>query len=413
MALPVPRRVVRILKHPGTWIVVALLLGAAGYGVWRARGPLVRTVAPIRQDLEQHLVASGRVRVATRVRVSAQLAGRVLAVAVREGQRVKSGELLVQLDDGEARAALATAQAAVDQARAHVDEQQRLGVIVASEDLVQAHARAELAQLALGRIEALSTQGVVSKTELDSAQQDRTLAHSQELAAEAREAAALPLGTDARIALSALLQAEAQLAGAGVRLGQMRIVALEDALVLTRSVEPGDTVQASITLLELALEAEGAQFTFQADERSLATLQLGQTARVAADAYPLEPFEALVSYLAPSVDPERGSIEVRLRATHPPAFLKPDMTVSIDLTVARKQNVLTLPADAVHAAASGSAWIQAVAGQRIARKEVSLGLRGEGTLEIVSPLDAGTQVLLPDATRLVEGQRVRVARKED
>jgi len=113
------------------------------------------------------------------------------------------------------------------------------------------------------------------------------------------------------------------------------------------------------------------------------------------------------------VDPERGSIEVRLRATHPPAFLKPDMTVSIDLTVARKQNVLTLPADAVHAAASGSAWIQAVAGQRIARKEVSLGLRGEGTLEIVSPLDAGTQVLLPDATRLVEGQRVRVARKED
>jgi len=94
-----------LFRRPGFWLAIVLLLAGVAFGLMRARGPKVRTVTVTRKDLEQHILASGRVRVSTRVQVSAQSPGLVQAVNVREGQQVKAGEVLIQLDDAEARAA--------------------------------------------------------------------------------------------------------------------------------------------------------------------------------------------------------------------------------------------------------------------------------------------------------------------
>ena len=83
-----------LFRRPGFWIAIAVLLTAVAYGLVRARGPQVRTVLVSRKDLEQHILASGRVRVSTRVQVSAQSPGLVKA---------KAGEVLIQMDDAEAR----------------------------------------------------------------------------------------------------------------------------------------------------------------------------------------------------------------------------------------------------------------------------------------------------------------------
>ena len=104
----------------------------------RARGPKVKVAVAARKDLEQRVVASGRVRVPTRVQVAAQVPGLVVAVGAIEGQRVKAGDLLVQIDDAEARAAVSQAKAAVDQANARVEQLRRVGAIVATEALVLA-----------------------------------------------------------------------------------------------------------------------------------------------------------------------------------------------------------------------------------------------------------------------------------
>jgi HlyD family secretion protein len=392
------------------WVALALAVTAGIVFYLRARGPLVRTTLVRQTAIEQHIVASGRVRVPTRVQVAAQTSGLVVAVGAVEGQRVHSGDLLVQLDDATARAEVAEVEARVKQAKARVDQLRRVGAIVATQTLREAETNLERAQTELARISKLVASSAVPAVELENAQRALAIARAQKNAAEAQQAAAAPSGAESRVALTALLQAEAQLAAAQARLRQTRIVALQGGEVLTRSVEPGDVVQPSRTLLVLAADA-GDELVFQADERNLAWIAVGQRAKASADAYPAQVFDAEVSYVAPSIDPQRGSVEVRLTVPSPPAFLKPDMTVSIDLTVAAKQSALTVPSGAVRGAATPSPHVLVVEDGRVSQRDVQLGIRGDGGIEITGGVTSGTEVILPDGKRLVPGMRVRTERQ--
>lgn len=390
------------------WVVLAVV-ATAGVLLWRARSHTVRTVLAERRDLEQHLVASGRVRVPTRVQVSAQLSGLVVAVGAVAGQRVKQGDLLVQLDDSAERAAVAQAEAAVKQAQARVEQLRRVGAIVATESLRQAESNLAKAEDDLARATKLASSGALTPVELDNATRAVDIARAQKNAAQAQQVAAAPLGADSRVALTALLQAQAQLAGATARLAQTKNVALQSGTVLSRSVEPGDVVQPTRQLLELAADGD-VELVFNPDERHLAWLRVGQLAKVAADAFPQQQFDATVNYIAPLVDPERGSVEVRLAVPKPPEFLKPDMTVSIDLTVAAKSKVLTVPSQVVQAASTATPWVQLVVGGRVVRRNVQLGIRGDGSLEIANGIAEGSEVIVPDGRKLAEGTRVRTER---
>jgi HlyD family secretion protein len=402
----------RLARRPGAWIALGVLLASAGIWTLRMRGPQVRTCVAVRRNLEQHIVASGRVWVPTRVQIAAQNTGLVVSVAVREGQRVATGDLLVQLDDSEARAATAQAEASVAQASARVDQLRRVGAIVATSELRQAQTNLERAQTDLERVVRLEATGAVPHVELENAQRSVAVTRAQATAAEARQLSLSPRGADSRIVLTALLAAQAQLVAANVRLAQTKIVALQGGTVLTRSVEPGDVVQPSKSMLVLAAGDDAAQLVFQSDERNIAAIHLEQEAQVSADAYPQQRFSARVNYLAPSIDPARGSIEVRLRVLDPPPYLKPDMTVSIDLTVAAERGVLTLPSDAVRGAASATPWVLAVEDQRVVRKEIELGLRGDGAVEVRSGLTETTEVILPGRELLKPGQRVQATRED-
>jgi HlyD family secretion protein len=398
-----------LLRRPLAWIALISLLVAAGILLIRARGPAVRTTTVVRQDLEQHLVASGRVRVPTRVQVAAPVGGLVIAVGAVEGQRVAAGDLLVQIEDGAQQAAVAQAQAAVDQAETRVVQLRRVGAIVASESLREAESNLRRARDDLARMEGLVAGGASPQVDLDNARRAVEVARARKAAAEAQQAATAPSGADSRLALTALLEARARLASAEAQLAQTRIVALNPGAVLTRSVEPGDVVQPSETLLVIAADAE-SELVFHADERSLAWLALGQEAVASADAYPAETFPARVTYIAPSIDPSRGTVEVRLAVPAPPTYLRPDMTVSIDLEVAARSDVLTLRSDAIRGAATAQAHVFAVADGRVDRRDVELGIRGDGVTEIVTGLDEGDEVIVPDGRRLVVGARVRPER---
>jgi HlyD family secretion protein len=118
-------------------------------------------------------------------------------------------------------------------------------------------------------------------------------------------------------------------------------------------------------------------------------------------------FDAEVSYIAPSIDPQRGSVEVRLRVREAPKFLKPDMTVSVDLTVASKKQAIVVPSDAVRGAATPKPFVLAVEGDRLVRHDLQLGIRGEGATEILAGLADGAAVVVPDGQLLAPGQRVR------
>jgi HlyD family secretion protein len=396
-----------VARRPGVWIMFAVVVAAGVLGMLQARGPLVPVAVVTRSNIEQHLVASGRVRVVTRMQLTAQAAGRVEQVAVREGHRVQRGDLLAQIDDREARSAVAEARAAAVQARGRVEQLREVSAVVAGERLREADANFARAQSELARIETLAKAGAVAERDVEEARRALEVAAAARSSARAQQQGAAAQGVDARVAESALRESEARLAAAQVRLAQTRVVASQPGVVLVRQVERGDIVRVGDTLFELAGDGE-TEIVIEPDERNLAWLRVGQKGKASADAYRDQLFDAEIAYIAPAVDRQRGSIEVRLRVPDPPDTLRPDMTVSVDLTVASTKNALTVPTDAIRDGASAAPWVFVVDGGRVVRRDVTLGIAGEGQSEIASGVSDGDLVTLGAAQALEPGQRVRV-----
>lgn len=385
-----------------------LLAGGAAWAVWRLlSGPIVPVTAVVRRPLVQRVVANGRVQAPARLQLGTMAGGVVAQVTVDAGSVVEQGELLVALQDSEARAALAQAQAGVAQARGRIEQIRQVQWRTAQEELRQAEVSLRLATQQLARLAELQKQQVVPAQEVENAQANLELVRSRRESAAVRERSTAPGGSELLLAQAALEAAEATLAGARAKLEQTRLLAPCAGIVLARRVEPGDVVQPGQPLLELARQGE-SYLAVQPEEKSLALLAPGQQAIASADAFPDRHFPALVTEIAPAVDPLRGTVEVKLRLPEPPAFLRPEMTVSVDVEVARREAALVLPAELVRDAAE-QPWVLAVRDGHAERRPVVLGLTGEGMVEIVQGLAEGERVVAAGAPLVGEGQRVRTA----
>src|SRR5690606_40347344 len=100
--------------------------------------------------------------------------------------------------------------------------------------------------------------------------------------------------------------------------------------------EPGDLVQPGQVLFDIARDG-ATEVLVPLDEEHLQVLQLGQSARCVADAYPAQPFAAELSFIAPRVDPQLGAVEIRLTVDPAPDFLRQDMTVSMRPETGRRE----------------------------------------------------------------------------
>lgn len=385
-------------------LVLALVAGAAAF-VLRPRAVPVAEVR--RGPLVQSVVATGRVATPARVEVSAQAAARIEQVRVREGDRVEVGQLLAQLRSDEAQAALRQSQAALIEARARVRQIEAVTAPVSEQQLAQAEASARQADAELARARDLVARGFVSQSRLDDAERAAIAARSAVLAAQAQAAGNRRGGVERELARARLAQAEAAVATAQARVDALSLRASVRGLVTGRLAEPGDTAQVGKAVITLAQSGE-TRIVAAVDERNLRYLKDGQPAMAVADAFPAERFAAQVYYVAPSVDALRGTVEVRLRVPDAPAFLRPDMTVSVEMVVGREDDALLLPADAVRDAQGPAAWVLAARDGRAVRVPVTTGLHGQGTVSVRGELAAGEAVVLATATAQ-PGDRVRVA----
>ncbi|HNN93687.1 MAG TPA: efflux RND transporter periplasmic adaptor subunit [Pseudomonadota bacterium] len=381
-------------------------LAIASLGIMWKLGPKVTAVGVSRRQIVRTIVVSGRVLPPARINVGSMVPGVVATVAVKEGEHVHAGQLLVQLGDAEAQAAVAMARAGLQQARARLRQVKHIAMPLARESHRQADANLELAHLNYERLLVLVKQGSTPTAQLDEAKRALQVAQSQHAAAETQARGSGPRGVEHALALAGYAQAAASLAQAEARAAESRITASVSAVVLTRSVEPGDLVQPGRTLLVLARDGQ-TQLSVQPDEKNLAELRLGQSARASADAFPKEHFLAQVSYIAPSIDPQRGTVEVRFLVENPPAYLRPDMTVSVNIEVGSRAAALVVPKEAVRDLASATPWVYVLRGRRIAKQRIEVGLRDESFVEIEKGLVDGEQVILQNRTTLRDGQWVR------
>ena len=395
--------------HLASAIVAAIVIAAFAWGGTRVvRGPTVPAYVVARGPLVQTVVASGRVESPRRVEIGSQVTGTVASIPVDEGQTVKSGQLLVALDESEARAAVDQSRYAVAQAEAKLAQLQSTGRPMAEQAMRQAEVTFRNADKQLARNRELFAKGFIGQAALDDAQRARDVAESQWQAAQVQYKSQLEGGSEARLDEAALAQARATLAATQAKLEQMTIEAPVDGTLIARNVERGNVVQPGKVLMVLS-PAGATQLVVQIDEKNLNLLALGQEALASADAYPARRFPARIAYINPAIDALRGSVEVKLDVPNPPAYLLQDMTVSVDVEVARRDAVLFLPADAVHDLAGAAPWVQVIRGGRIARQEVKLGARGEGRVEIASGLSEGEHVIPSTRTGLREGEAVHVA----
>ena len=354
--------------------------------------------------LVRSLQFSARVATLSRVDVGSTLTGRVLQVAVAAGAMVKSGDLLVRLESDELRATLAQARAGETQAAARLAGLRSTGRSAAQAGVAQAASMLVAAQADLQRTQELMAQGFISQARMDEARRALAVAQAQMDVAAAQRAAVAEPGTDVAQAQAQLALATSAKAAAAARLDQAVLSAPADARVLARAVEPGQIVQPGRALFTLAL-AGPLQLVAQVDERYLEQLQVGQVASVLADAYPTQRFTARVLSIAPLVDAQRGAIEVRFSVAQPPAFLREDMTLSVEVETARLEQALVVPAAALRADASAGQSVWIVRDGRVQARAVRLGLRTLADAEIVDGLSAGDVVLLGPAPQ--PGKRVR------
>jgi HlyD family secretion protein len=120
---------------------------------------------------------------------------------------------------------------------------------------------------------------------------------------------------------------------------------------------------------------------------------VGQTADCAADAFVDRPFTATVKEISPLVDRNRGTVEVRLSVPEPPAFLRSDMTVSVEITTGEKKNALVVPLQAVRDLATKNPFVLTINSGVAEKTAVTLGARGSEVVEVLSGLADGAVVV--------------------
>ncbi len=310
------------LKRLLGWLVVLLLIAAGGV-LWLMRddsGTLrYRTEPAHRGDLTIKVTATGNLQPTNQVIIGSELSGTVKSVEVDYNDQVKVGQVLTRLDTSTLSAEVLQSQAALDSARAKV---------------LQTKATIKETSAALNRLQEvgrLSDNKALSKSDLDSAQAalDRAKA-------------------DYAGAMATVSQAEATLKLNQTDLAKTVIRSPINGVVLTRSVEPGQTVAASLQAPELFSLAENlAQMDLHVDvdEADVGQVQAGQSATFTVDAYPDRSYPALLTQIRYGATTTSGVVtyETILKVDNSDLSLRPGMTATADITVTREVDTLLIP----------------------------------------------------------------------
>jgi len=305
------------------WGAAAVLLLAAVGAFWLQRsaadGLQYQTQEIRRGDLTVTVTATGNLAPTNEVEVSSELSGIIRTVAVDYNARVTVGQPLAHLDDTKFAAAVMKSRAALAAARAQLQEA-RATLLKNQQNLKRIQ---QARQLSGGRS--------ASESELESAEAELERARAEEAVAKA-----------------AIQQAEATLIADENDLAKAVIASPVDGIVLTRSVDPGQTVAASLqapVLFTLAEDLAEMELRVDVDEADVGLVQEGQTATFTVDAYPERTFQAVITQVRYGSETTDGVVTYKavLKVDNPDLALRPGMTATADITIQKIANVLLVP----------------------------------------------------------------------
>ncbi len=376
--------------------VLLAALGAGSYAYYRQSNtqpaPSVMTSAVVRGDIADTVGATGTLQAVTTVQVGSQVSGSIQTLYADFNSLVRKGQVLARLDPS-------LFQTQIEQARANL--------IRAQADLERLKVALDDARTKLTRAQELSERQLIPRTELE----------SSEVAVRSAEA-------QIRSADAQVTQAQASLNQNQVNLQHTVITAPIDGLVISRNVDAGQTVAASMNapvLFVLAADLALMQVVANLDESDVGRIRPGQRVTFTVDAYPAEDFTGMVSQvrLQPQVVQNVVSYSTVIDVPNPGLKLKPGMTATVSVEIARKDNVLRVPNAALRFrptnevfAALGQEAPEALAfGNAPARARDTAASPGDDNGAPVAR-DGVAPMGLPEARVSTERQRVREAMDE-
>ena len=401
---PRSRSIIRWFLLVGLGVALTVWLGLRWW-----LGSKVETEPISRRNLSKVVVASGRIESPHRVELGAQVTGTVSKVPVIEGQAVQAGTVIVELESAELHAARQQAEATFSQAQSRLAQIEKVQRPVAIQVRRQAQATLETSLRQLHRQEALFAQNFISDAALQDAAKASEIADAQARSAELQVLSVQAGGSDWRVLHDALFLAQSQLRAAESRLRYATVRTPRAGVLIRRQVEVGDVVQPGKSLMTLS-PSGSIQLVIQIDEKNLGLLALGQTAIASADAFPKAQFPAELAYINPGVDSQTGAVEVKLSVPNPPEFLRQNMTVSVEIVVARRTNAVIIPSSAIVNPSGDSASVFVVQSGRVTRKPIRLGLQSGLYSEVLGGLPEGLALIL-SPQMVHEGERARAIHK--
>jgi len=362
-------------------LVLALLLIISSLFGGGGNAPQYATAEVQRGDMTVHVTATGNLEPTNEVSVGSELSGLIDEVFVDINDRVSKGEPLAQIDTEKLKDAILRSEASLEQARASV---------------LQAEASVELTRVSQARLEEvdrLSGGKVPSRAELDSAQ------------AETKRAVA-----NLASARASVRAAKAQLSTDQTNLDKATVRSPVDGVILSRQIEPGQTVAASFstpTLFVIAEDLAAMKLEVKVDEADVGQVATGQPTSFTVDAYPGKSFEAVItrvnvganSSTASSTTSSASSVVsygAVLSVNNEDLALRPGMTATASILTSREQDVLLVPNAALRYTSGGDASEPKgmfSGPQGSTRQEVGIGrgsmqqvtvLTGEGNLHQVA-----------------------------
>lgn len=304
----------------------AALLVLVGIAASRGEnGPMVQTTVVGREDIEAKVSANGKIQAVKKVDISANVMGQVTRLTVKEGDFVKAGTFLMEIDPVRSKAQVQSLEASLQ---------------ATSQELESAKARFLQSRSDFRRAEANHKAGIISAADYEQIRTAFVTAENSERSAQRR-----------------VEQSRADLAGAKDSLSKCTIVAPMDGLVTARKIEQGETAVPGVqnqpgTVLLTISDMEKVEAELEVDEASIPGVKLGQSAQVRIDAFPNQVFEAVVTEVGGSpitklTQNEATKFKVKVQIKNPPSTLKPGLSAQADILTGRREKALAIPLQAL------------------------------------------------------------------
>jgi HlyD family secretion protein len=369
------------------FLVAAVLLAAAGGFAYSRRGPKPTEVQVAKvgyEDLQAKVSANGKIQAQKKVDISATIPGQITHLAVEEGDRVRKGQFLLQIDPVNPRAL----------ARSNEYSMQALRGDLASAKAALVQSRADLQ-----RAESNYQAGIIPAADRDRA---RTAVMTGEAAVEAAQ--------------RRVDQAGASLQGARDTLAKTTILSPMDGIVTARRVEEGEVAVIGVqnspgTVLLTISDMSVVEAELEVDETSIPTVKLGQEAEVRLDAYPNQTFRGVVTEVgsSPLTADANAAIKfkVKVQLKNPPPDIKPGLSARADILTGFRGHALAVPlqslvvrdierkpgAPALPNAPREQEGVYLMEGGKARFQPVKTGLVGDLSIEVTDGLKGGETVI--------------------